>query len=103
MMLYAVGVSENRWAGARCIGHSDLPWTSDVTPSEKDISAMSAVCAECPVLMHCALYALREASGGFYAGIWMPWDKSNSVTLLSNRRRARHALRERVRRRLVNA
>ena len=63
---------------------------------------MSAVCAGCPVLMDCAVYALSEASGGFYAGIWMPWDKSNSVTLMSNRRHARNVLRDRVRRGLIN-
>lgn len=99
MMLYALGVSENRWNGARCTSRLDLPWTSDVTPSRLEVDAMSSVCAECPVLMSCALYALTDAAGGFYAGIWLPWEKTNSVMLRSNRRRARDALRHR----LVNA
>lgn len=101
MMLYAVGVSENRWAGAKCTAHPRLPWTSDITPTRSEIGAMAAVCTDCPVLMDCARHALTEANGGFYAGIWMPWDKSSSVTLLLTRRQARNALRDRLRR-LVN-
>lgn len=92
-MHYAVIVSTNRWAGARCIGRDDLPWTSDTTPESQHRRDMARICEDCPILLDCALYAL-DVKGGFYAGVWIPWDKTTSPALASDRRAARTALRQ---------
>lgn len=57
---------------------------------------MSAICEACPVIIGCALFALG-AKGGFYAGVWLPWDKTTSPSLRDDRRAARAALRQKVR------
>jgi hypothetical protein len=54
---------------------------------------MAAVCSDCPVIVKCARYARSGTKGGFYAGVWLPWDKTNSTTLRENRHRAQAALR----------
>ena len=92
-MLYHLCVSTNRWAGAKCAGREDLPWTDDVAPTESDARLMSEVCAQCPVLAGCANWALTKSEGGFYAGIWLPWSRTTSETLIAARRTARTALR----------
>lgn len=57
---------------------------------------MARVCEDCPIIIGCALHALNE-KGGFYAGVWLPWDKTTSPTLKDDRRAARTALRQKVR------
>lgn len=34
---------------------------------------MERVCGDCPVRRDCARYAVENAAGGFYAGVWLPW------------------------------
>ena len=102
LMHYAVSVSTNRWAGARCLGRHDLPWTSDDTPGAAARREMAALCSDCPRLTDCALAALGT-KGGFYAGVWIPWDKSTSPAMIENRRAARAALRQKARDLMVNA
>jgi len=101
VMHYAVSVSTNRWAGAECLGRHDLPWTSDTTPESVDRRAMATLCSGCPKLIDCAAAALN-AKGGFYAGVWIPWDKSTSPAMIDDRRIARATLRQKARG-LVNA
>lgn len=91
-MLYAGLVPENRWNGAACARRRDLPWTVDAMPSAIGRRRMSEVCAECPVLTRCAMYALK-AKGGFYAGVWIPWENSAAATA-ENRRAVRARLRQ---------
>jgi hypothetical protein len=68
-------MARNRWEGAKCCSAQHLPWTDDYEPTERAISEMSSICAECPLLMPCAQYALTDkAAGGFYAGVWLPWN-----------------------------
>lgn len=95
-MHYAMNVSTNRWAGAQCTGQNDLPWTSDAAPTTPERRQMAALCESCPIIINCALFALGER-GGFYAGVWLPWDKTTSTSLRDDRRTARAALRQRVR------
>src|SRR5689334_2327480 len=70
------------WKGqARCPEHLDLPWTVDKKPDDNALIDMAMVCAECPVVLRCAEYALgtnngRGVEGGFYAGMWIPWEAS---------------------------
>lgn len=53
---------------------------------------MSEVCAECPVLIDCAGYALnKEVVGGFYAVVWLPWPTGRRNEA-QERWRARRAL-----------
>lgn len=96
VMHYAVNVSTNRWTGAQCTQRRDLPWTSDATPESADRREMAAICERCPIIVDCALFALG-AKGGFYAGVWLPWDKSTSPVQIDDRRAARAALRQKVR------
>lgn len=96
MMHYAVTVSTNRWTGAPCIQRHDLPWTSDTTPEAAQRYEMAALCNRCPHLIDCASLALRE-KGGFYAGVWIPWEQTTSPALRDNRRAARTALRQKAR------
>lgn len=96
VMLYASSVSTNRWSGAKCVERRDLPWTSDTTPLPEQATEMASVCHTCPVLTQCALYALKGADGGFYAGVWIPWDHTTSPTLRLTRRQARTTLRHMV-------
>jgi hypothetical protein len=66
------------WVGqASCGQHQHLPWHSDNTPDWPDIRDMADICTQCPVIEHCARYALASDSGGFFAGHWLPWP-SNS-------------------------
>ena len=46
--------------------------------------------------------AALNAKGGFYAGVWIPWDKSTSPAMIDDRRAARATLRQKARG-LVNA
>jgi len=81
--------------GAACGWHSHLPWTGDFMPEGDTYAEMSRVCADCPVVIECSRHALDEASGGFFAGVWLPWNDGGT----KNRRvrgRARAALRSRV-------
>lgn len=103
VVLYAPCVSTNRWAGAKCTGYRELPWTDDAEPDAADIRAMQSICAECPVLARCANYAITGGDGGFYAGIWVPWSKTMSEPLMATRRNARTALRHIARRAPVTA
>lgn len=86
-------MSSNRWDDAKCCKSQHLPWTDDNEPTKQAFREMSAICAECPLLIACARYALTEASGGFYAGVWLPW-KTQRAT--AHRRVARHRLRARA-------
>lgn len=69
---------------ALCRGRHDLPWTADTRPPPATILAMTELCAECPVRKRCAERALKFANtGGFFAGVWMPW--GTSIGELGNR------------------
>lgn len=97
-IVYDSFVSANRWTNAKCCNHLDLPWTADFEPGAHEVQQMSSLCAECPVLIACARYALTEASGGFYAGVWLPWRPANKganepKVRLASRRHARSQLR----------
>ena len=96
VMHYAMNVSTNRWAGARCPDRLDLPWIADTTPTDDEHRQMTAICNTCPIIIDCALFAL-DAKGGFFAGIWLPWDPPTTAALRENRRTARTALRQKVR------
>lgn len=58
--------------GALCRLRPDLPWTPDVEPDAVDLAAMRVLCWECPVRRECADFGLSQP-GGFYAGVWTPW------------------------------
>jgi hypothetical protein len=73
--------------------HHTLPWTGDHSPSPEHYLAMINVCATCPVIIECARYAIEDAEGGFYAGVWLPWTTiADSVANRGLRRRAKAAL-----------
>jgi hypothetical protein len=74
---------------AECQHHQDLPWTHDVIPDMDSFRMMDDVCSSCPVILECSRHALTHAQGGFFAGVWLPWngEKRNKV-----RFRARSAL-----------
>ncbi|AYQ98861.1 WhiB family transcription factor [Mycobacterium phage NiebruSaylor] len=92
-MLYAACVpATNEWHGAACAARRDLPWTADTMPSAAQRRRMSAVCAECPVLTRCAMHALKGVTGGFYAGVWIPW-KGTAAATAETRRSIRASLR----------
>jgi len=57
---------------ANCAQRFDLPWTSDKRPSFDEQQVMAGVCSDCPVIAKCARRGLG-AVGGFYAGVWIPW------------------------------
>lgn len=84
-------VTRNRWDDAKCCKAQHLPWTDDYAPTEEAFNEMSAICAECPLLMSCAQFALTEAVGGFYAGVWLPWKTPREAV---RRRAARGLLRK---------
>lgn len=84
-------VARNRWDGAKCCGAQHLPWTDDCRPTQQALDEMSSICAECPLLMPCAQFALTEAVGGFYAGVWLPWKTQREAV---HRRAARVMLRK---------
>lgn len=98
VMHYASNVSNNKWAGAECVKHRDLPWIADLEPEPDDQREMRAVCARCPVLMFCARHALtNRVAGGFYAGVWLPWSIPPTKRQEVGRRKAREALRQTTR------
>ncbi|MFV8317146.1 WhiB family transcriptional regulator [Mycobacterium sp. 23] len=57
---------------AACTLRPGLPWVAERTPSDFHRSQMRAVCNSCPIRRKCAEYAAREASSGFFAGVWIP-------------------------------
>jgi hypothetical protein len=80
---------------AECQWHPDLPWTDDLPPDMSSHQTMNTVCAACPVIVECSRHALDAAQGGFFAGVWLPWNDGGD----KNRRvrfRARSALKSRV-------
>lgn len=92
--VYDGAMATNRWDGAKCCSSQHLPWTDDYEPTERAIAEMSSICAECPLLMPCAQYALTDkAAGGFYAGVWLPWNMQRKT---HHRRAARIQLRTKV-------
>jgi hypothetical protein len=82
--------------------HRLLPWTAEPPIDDRDIAAMEAVCNRCPVIGECAFEALnanrgRGVTGGFYAGVWLPWVNRNSVMSTKvERQRKREVLRRTV-------
>ncbi len=88
--VYDGNVAKNEWEGAKCCEAQHLPWTDDQAPTDRAFNEMSSICAECPLLMSCARYALTEAAGGFYAGVWLPWKTQREA---GHRRNARVRLR----------
>lgn len=84
-------VTTNRWDDAKCCKAQHLPWTDDYAPTKQALDEMSSICAECPLLMSCAEFALTEAVGGFYAGVWLPWKTHREA---GHRRSARALLRK---------
>jgi|688.fasta_scaffold43520_6 hypothetical protein len=91
--VYDAGMASNRWDGAKCCEAQHLPWTADHAPTKQAFTEMSAICAECPLLLSCARYALTEAAGGFYAGVWLPWKTQREAV---HRRAARVRLRSKA-------
>ena len=83
-------VTSNRWDDAKCCKAQHLPWTDDYAPAQQALDEMSSICAECPLLLSCAEFALTEAVGGFYAGVWLPWKTQREA---GHRRAARVRLR----------
>lgn len=87
-------------AEAPCGWRLDLPWVSDSRPTDIEQTIMASLCAECPVRLRCAAYAVhsnnnRGVDGGFYAGIWIPWAySSDTVAVRANRMAGRNALKE---------
>lgn len=83
----------NWYRRAECAWHLTLPWVDERTPGEEQLTLMANVCAQCPVLVQCAIYATRDrdVAGGFYAGVWIPWRAANRAGQTSHRR-ARRAL-----------
>jgi hypothetical protein len=80
---------------AVCKLRPDLPWTPDVEPDAVDLSQMRVLCSECPVRQRCADYGLSQP-GGFYAGVWTPWQDGGprgSASAKAARWSARMALR----------
>lgn len=88
--VYDDDVTSNRWDEAKCCKAQHLPWTGDHMPTKQAFDEMSSICAECPLLLPCARYALTEAAGGFYAGVWLPWKTQREA---GHRRVARIQLR----------
>ena len=84
-------VTTNRWDDAKCCEAQHLPWTDDYEPTKQALDEMSSICAECPLLMSCAEFALTQPVAGFYAGVWLPW-KTNRQAV--HRRAARVLLRK---------
>ena len=97
--VYDGGVTSNRWDDAKCCKAQHLPWTSDHAPTQPAFDEMSSICSECPLLLACARYALTEAAGGFYAGVWLPWKTQREAR---NRRNARVRLRSKATHRMVS-
>lgn len=91
--VYDGDMATKRWDDAKCCTAQHLPWTDDFQPDKRAFDEMSAICAECPLLMACARYALKEAEGGFYAGVWLPWRTHREAR---SRRDARGQLRHLV-------
>lgn len=91
-----LGIVERPWViNARCGAHQGLPWISDIKPNPLEIARMAEVCADCPVQKSCAGYGLTT-TGGFYAGVWLPWPSSSSSSSNNTRylrRRSRNELR----------
>lgn len=85
--VYDSAVASNRWDDAKCCKAQHLPWTGDHAPSEQEFNEMSSICSDCPVLMACARYALTEAAGGFYAGVWLPWKTQREAKREAGHRR----------------
>lgn len=84
-------VASNRWDDAKCCKAQHLPWTDDYKPAQGALDEMASICAECPLLMPCAHFALTEPVGGFYAGVWLPWKTQREAV---HRRAARVLLRK---------
>ena len=93
-------LTEQGWReDAACAAHPHLPWTPEVRPSYGEAAAMTQVCADCPVWRDCAEHALSvKETGGFWAGVWIPWPISRSADPARNRQRtlARTILRNRL-------
>lgn len=48
-------------------------WTPETRPTTHELAAMQQICAQCPVIKHCATYALHpDVEPGIYAGTWLP-------------------------------
>ena len=89
--VYDEFVASNRWDDAKCCEAQHLPWTDDYKPAKPALDEMSSICAECPITVSCARFALKEAVGGFYAGVWLPWNTRREAV---HRRAARVQLRK---------
>lgn len=82
-------------ADAECRRHPELPWTDDLIPDMDSHQSMYAICSSCPVIAECSRHALDNAQGGFFAGVWLPWNDGGK----KNRKvrfRARSALKSKV-------
>ena len=80
---------------AECRRHPQLPWTGDYMPDMTSYQTMHAICSSCPVIVQCSRHALDDAQGGFFAGVWLPWNEGGK----KNRRvrfRARSALKSKL-------
>lgn len=94
---------------ASCRLRHDLPWIGEERPDPDTYDEMESICDSCVVKLKCAEYALsganrkgHAATGGFYAGVWIPWPSDTSSNR-SARYRAREALRRRLRNDVVVA
>ena len=88
----------DRWRRrALCRNRFDLPWTPNVIPSDEQLSTMSKICHQCPVIANCAKYALTPLiDGGFYAGVWIPWRSADKHERATPRQRARVLLQRKL-------
>jgi hypothetical protein len=90
---------------AACVKHPALPWVADIQPAATTYTQMADICVGCPVFRDCTAYALHGnngagADGGFYAGVYIPWQNYNKTTTHS-RRQARNILQQRLQPRKV--
>lgn len=87
--------TQGNWADkAECRGLLELPWQSDKRPDDGWMAAMAEVCDSCPIRRECATSALSlKDSGGFWAGVWIPWYLDNGVVNSVARDQARAMLR----------
>lgn len=88
---------------AACAMRPNLPWIADFAPSLEDRYAMSEICDTCPVLRDCAAWITARLNshpmtGGYYAGVWLPWPKqAGDINNSVGRRSARDTLRQKAR------
>lgn len=97
------GIGPRPWIRDADCGHrQDLPWIGDTSPLPDELEQMRTICHGCPVIFSCADYGLT-ASGGYYAGVWVPWKSTttDSEIMRGVRNRSRDVLRAISKRRLV--